>query len=185
MQFGHDYMATPKFVNMSTEAYIHHTSGTTSGLPKPIPQVHAAATYHLPFLPTAKPVSTLTMTPLYHGGVADLMRSLMSRSMIWLYPHTVPVTTQNIIRTINTANTKIPIAPVRLFTAVPYILKMCLENSECLRALRDMEMVAFGGAQMPDLIGNSLVGNGVNLVSRYGSTECGCESPTQHCRCRC
>lgn len=52
---------------------------------------------------------------------------------------------------------------------------MCLENKECLRALRDMDIVGYGGAQLPEAVGNALVANGVNLVSRFGSTECGCE----------
>jgi acyl-coenzyme A synthetase/AMP-(fatty) acid ligase len=175
VHFPHDWWPTPSFVESSSVAYIHHTSGTSNGLPTPIPQIHASASVHLPFLMPQTPVSTFTTTPLYHGGVADLMRSMMSCSMIWLFPPTTPITAQNICRAIKAADERLPGSPVKLFTGVPYIQKMCLEDGDCLAALRKMDMVGYGGAQLPEKIGNSLVENGVNLVSRFGSTECGCK----------
>ncbi|KAF8244722.1 hypothetical protein K440DRAFT_663249 [Wilcoxina mikolae CBS 423.85] len=36
-----------------------------------------------------------------------------------------------------------------------------------------MDIVGYGGAQLPETVGNALVNNGINLVSRFGSTECG------------
>jgi acyl-coenzyme A synthetase/AMP-(fatty) acid ligase len=173
-EFSQDWWQTPAFVDSSTVAYIHHTSGTTNGLPTPIPHSHASASSHLPSLIPAKPVSTLTTTPLYHGGIADLMRSLMSCSMIWLFPPIFPITSQNILRAIQTANERIPGSPVMLFSGTPYVLNLCLQDPPCLTALKRMDMVAYGGSQLPDNIGNALVTNRINLVSRFGSTGCGC-----------
>ncbi|TGZ83795.1 acetyl-CoA synthetase-like protein [Ascodesmis nigricans] len=160
-------------VESETIGYIHHTSGTTSGRPSPIPQSHAAATKYLPYLPTVPRVATLTTTPLYHGGVADLWRSMMSESMIWFYPPTVPITAANIIIALKTAETRVPSAPVRLFTGVPYIQRICADDPTCLEILRKMDMVGVGGANLPVELGDFMVQNGVNLVSRFGSSECG------------
>jgi hypothetical protein len=95
--------------------------------------------------------------------------------MIWLFPSSIPITSQNIVHAILTADKVLPGSPVRLFTGVPYIQKICLEDAECLQALKKMDIVGYGGAQLPETIGSALVENGVNLVSRFGSTECGCE----------
>jgi non-ribosomal peptide synthetase component F len=51
-------------------AYIHHTSGTSSGLPKPIPQTHHAAVSVLPCLDDHD-FATFTAAPLYPGGISD------------------------------------------------------------------------------------------------------------------
>ena len=66
-------------------AYIHHTSGTSSGLPKPIPQTHRAAVGVLPHIPSSSMKATFTTTPLYHGGIADLFRAWTSDALIWLF----------------------------------------------------------------------------------------------------
>jgi acyl-coenzyme A synthetase/AMP-(fatty) acid ligase len=174
-EFADDWWPTPAFVDSSTVAYIHHTSGTTNGLPTPIPHSHASASSHLPFLIPQEPVSTLTTNPLYKGGIADLMRSLMSCSMIWLYPPIFPISVQNILQCIESANERIPGSPVKLFAATPYVLNLCIQDQACVTALRRMDMVGYGGSQLPDNIGNALVAHGVKLVSRFGSTGCGCE----------
>ncbi|KAA8909640.1 hypothetical protein FN846DRAFT_596725 [Sphaerosporella brunnea] len=172
VQFPHDWWPTPEFVQPSTPAYIH-ASGTSSGLPTPIPQNHASATVHLPSLMPQKPVSTLTTSPLYHGGIADVMRSLMSCSMIWLFPPMVPLTPQNLLRAVIAADERLPASPIKLFTGAPYVLRMCLADEQCLAALRNMDMVGYGGAPLPENSGNALVANGVKLVSRFGIAECG------------
>lgn len=103
--------------------------------------------------------------------------------MIWFFPPSVPITAQNIVHAISVANELLPGSPVKLFTGVPYIQKICLENGESLRALRNMDMVGYGGAQLPESVGNALVNCGVKLVSRFGSTECGCKSNLCSVRC--
>lgn len=75
-------------------AYIHHTSGTSTGLPKPIPQTHHAAVGVLPLL-TGLSTATFTTTPLYHGGIVNCFRPWTSNALIWLFPGgCVPITAQ-------------------------------------------------------------------------------------------
>lgn len=119
-------------------------------------------------------VATFTTTPLYHGGVSDLFRSFMSKSLIWLYPGNLPVTADNIVKLIETANSATKV-PVKLFTGVPWVQRECSESPSALEVLRKMDMVGFGGASMPEDVGYKLVRNGVKLVSRFGSTEMGCK----------
>lgn len=166
---------TPREIDGSTVAYIHHTSGTSTGLPKPIPHTHAAATSYLPYLPPPLPQAAFTTTPLYHGGTADLMRSLMSSSMIWLYPPCVPVTSGNILNILDVADRSG--LPVKLFTAVPYVFEVCVGNEEVLKRMVGMEIVGVGGAPLGSELGSILVKRGVRLVSRFGSSECGCMRP--------
>lgn len=156
----------------STCAYIHHTSGTSSGLPTAIAHTHAAATSRLPQLASATSFST---TPLYHGGTADLLRSLMSSSMIWLYPPSAPITSTNVLKALETADAAS--LPPSLFTAVPYVLELCAVDERVMRRLVAMDMVGVGGAPLRAEVGSEMVRRGVKLVSRFGSSECGCTSP--------
>lgn len=163
---------TPPTITASTTAYVHHTSGTSSGVPTAIPHSHAAATSRLPQLP---PASAFSTTPLYHGGTADLLRSLMASGMLWLYPPSVPFTSQNILKALEAAEAAAP--PPTLFTAVPYVLELCATDEAAVQRLAAMEMVGVGGAPLRAEIGTELVQRGVKLVSRFGSSECGCTLP--------
>jgi hypothetical protein len=44
---------------------------------------------------------------------------------------------------------------------------------EASKLLQSLSMVGVGGAPLPRSLGDSLVKRGINLVSRYGSAECG------------
>lgn len=161
-------------------AYLFHTSGTSSGLPKPIPQLHHAAVSVLPRLPGGGDHSTFSTTPLYHGGVADCLRAWTSGATIHLFPGTQPITAANIHRFVDRANRFLNGAcPIKYFTSVPYILQMLSEEfcdpgvPSGLDLLRGMELVGVGGAALPQAVGDDLVSKGVNLVSRFGSAECG------------
>ena len=161
----------------SDVAYLHHTSGTSSGLPKPIPQTHRAAVGVLPTLSNGSATATFTTTPLYHGGVADCFRAWTSGAMIWLFPGAdLPITASNICSSLGCAesSTKTHQTPeVKYFSSVPYVLQMLAAEDEGLRILRQMELVGVGGAALPQDVGNDLVQKGINLVSRFGSAECG------------
>ena len=161
----------------SDVAYLHHTSGTSSGLPKPIPQTHRAAVGVLPALSSSSAAATFTTTPLYHGGVADCFRAWTSGAMIWLFPGAdLPITASNICRSLDCAanSAKTHQTPeVKFFSSVPYVLQMLAAEDEGLCALRQMELVGVGGAALPQDVGNDLVQKGINLVSRFGSAECG------------
>ncbi|KAL8926702.1 MAG: hypothetical protein Q9208_002776 [Pyrenodesmia sp. 3 TL-2023] len=158
-------------------AFYFHTSGTSSGLPKPIPQTHHGAVGVLPRLPNGHQKATFTTTPLYHGGIADCFRAWTSGALIWLFPgNDVPITTSNTLKCLNCAQraeTWQHAPPVKYFSSVPYILQMVSAESKGMMMLQGMDIVGVGGAALPPDFGDSLVENGVNLVSRFGSAECG------------
>lgn len=158
-------------------AYLHHTSGTSTGLPKPIPQTHRAAFGVLPTFDGGYEKATFTTTPLYHGGVADCFRAWTSGAMIWLFPGAeVPITASNILKTLGCTrrSAKTHQTPgVHYFSSVPYVLQMLAAEDEGLYTLGQMGLVGVGGAALPQDVGDNLVKKGVNLVSRFGSAECG------------
>ncbi len=164
-------------VKESDVAYLHHTSGTSTGLPKPIPQSHRAAIGVLPCLENGHDRSTFTTTPLYHGGIADCFRAWTSNAMIWLFPgKEVPITAQNVLKSLDCAERSIKDSqtpPVTYFSSVPYVLQMVAANDNGMQMLKSMEIVGVGGAALPQEVGDELVEKGVNLVSRFGSAECG------------
>ncbi|KAF2090615.1 hypothetical protein K490DRAFT_34564 [Saccharata proteae CBS 121410] len=161
-------------------AYLHHTSGTSSGVPNPIPQTHAAGLGVLPRLSgSGRRKATFSTTPLYHGGVADVFRAWTSDALIWLFPaKDRPITAANIISSLDTTKSvsessggKIPL--VRYFSSVPYVLQMMAAEKRGMEHLTSMDIVGVGGAALPAEVGDGLVRKGVNLVSRFGSAECG------------
>lgn len=164
-------------VSESDVAYLHHTSGTSTGLPKPIPQSHRAAAGVLPMLHNGYEMATFTTTPLYHGGVADCFRAWTSGAMIWLFPGAdVPITPLNILKSLECASRSAETHQtprVQYFSSVPYILQMLAAEDEGLKVLRQMELIGVGGAALSRDVGDDLVQKGVNLVSRFGSAECG------------
>lgn len=157
-------------------AYLHHTSGTSSGVPKPIPQTHRGGLGVLPRL-DGSATSTFTTTPLYHGGIADLFRSWTSNALIWLFPgRDAPITASNILQCldISASNALEGGSPrIAYFSSVPYVLQMLAEDANGLRHLQNMDLVGVGGAALSGDAGDALVESGVKLVSRFGSAECG------------
>ena len=164
-------------VSKSDIAYLHHTSGTSTGLPKPIPQSHHGAVGVLPSLLNGPSNATFTTTPLYHGGVADCFRSWSSGAMIWLFPgREAAITSGNIQKSLSIAQSASQLRGgpfVKYFSSVPYILQMLADEDDALKALRSMNMVGVGGAALPQSVGDDLVRKGINLISRFGSAECG------------
>lgn len=164
-------------VSVSDVAYLHHTSGTSTGLPKPIPQSHRAAVGVLPCLTNGSDKATFTTTPLYHGGIADCFRAWTSGALIWLFPgKDAPITAANVLKSLDCAQkyTDTATGPrVSYFSSVPYVLQMVAAEADGLRRLNHMEIVGVGGAALPQAVGDDLVGKGINLVSRFGSAECG------------
>ncbi|KAH6682342.1 male sterility protein-domain-containing protein [Plectosphaerella plurivora] len=151
--------------------FYFHTSGTSAGLPKPIPQTDAAVSALPSF--TGCQSASFSTTPLYHGGIADCLRAWTSGAMIWFFPEGVaPITASNLV-TLAALIRQPTYPPVIYFSAVPYILQMLAEDKEGLELLRSMDLVGFGGAALPETVGDRLVNAGVNLLSRFGSAECG------------
>ncbi|KAK8130725.1 2-epi-5-epi-valiolone synthase [Apiospora kogelbergensis] len=142
-------------------AYLRHTSGTSSGLPKPIYQTNWGAVGILPRLrPTGQRPATFSTTPLYHGGLADCFRAWAAGAMIWFFPEGItPVTGANVVQAVEFARSQQGAAAnVGYFTSVPYVLQMLSEADEGIRLLRSIDL---------------LVDQDVRLVSRMGSAECG------------
>lgn len=167
---------TPE-VDETAVAYLHHTSGTSSGLPKPIPQSHRAGLGVLPHLMGSPVKATFTTTPLYHGGIADLFRAWTSNSLIWLFPgKDVPITARNICNSLEVAASYATTEghpQVKYFSSVPYVLQMMESDQQGLTFLQKMDIVGVGGAALPAEVGDRLAKSGVNLISRFGSAECG------------
>jgi len=157
--------------------YLHHTSGTSTGMPKPIPQSHRAGLGVLPRFDNGSDSATFTTTPLYHGGVADSFRAWTSSAMIWLFPGKGnQIIARNIVTCLDIANEEYKAGrtpAVKYFASVPYVLQLLAADSKGLKYLQDMDIAGVGGAALPAEAGDDLVDKGVNLISRFGSAECG------------
>lgn len=158
-------------------AYIHHSSGTSGSLPKPLPISHLLAVGVLPFpLGRTETAAIFSTTPLYHGGVADCFRAWTAGCMIWLYPNISAITATNVLKSVaatSDAVEKLNAPSVRYFSCVPQVLNFMADSPEGMPFLQEMKMVGVGGAPMPEGLATRLVEEGVKLVSRYGSAECG------------
>lgn len=157
----------------SDTAYFFHTSGTSSGLPKPIAQSHAGVVGALPRFAAGEHVATFSTTPLYHGGLADCLRAWTSGAMIWCFPEGLaPVTTANLLSAVAYARAASPV-PVAYFSSVPFVLQRLADEDRGVELLRSMDLVGVGGAPLAASVGDGLVRAGVKLLSRMGSAECG------------
>ncbi|KAI4197126.1 MAG: hypothetical protein LQ350_006140 [Teloschistes chrysophthalmus] len=158
-------------------AFLFHTSGTSSGLPKPIPQTQHGVIGVLPFRLDGHESATFSTTPLYHGGISDCFRAWTSNALVWLFPgKDVPITPTNVLKCLESTvsvEKGLDTPPVKYFSSVPYILQMVAAEVEGMKMLQRMAMVGVGGAALPQETGDGLVQKGVNLVSRFGSAECG------------
>lgn len=74
-----------KTISIHNVTYVHHTSGTSAGLPKLIPQTQYAAVGVQARLKNHN-IASFSTTPLYHGGIADCFRAWTSGALIWLFP---------------------------------------------------------------------------------------------------
>lgn len=140
-------------------AWIIHSSGST-GLPKPIYQTHSAALNNYSSNLNMRGFITL---PLYHAhGLSSVFRALHSRKQIYMYNASLPLTQQHLINIMR-------LYSFDIFYGVPYALKVLADTSEGINALSKLEVVMFGGSALGDALGDKLVGNGVNLISHYGT----------------
>ncbi|KAK0390625.1 hypothetical protein NLU13_0129 [Sarocladium strictum] len=162
-----------KGTDSSEVAIWFHSSGTSTGLPKAIPQTHGGLVAALPSFPCSDQPATFSTTPLYHGGLVDALRAWSSGAMTWFFPESeAPITASNVQRGVAYAQDS-KIARVGYFSSVPYIIQMLADDPHGFGLLKIMDLVGVGGAALPEVTGNSLVQQGVRLVSRMGSAECG------------
>jgi len=118
----------------------------------------------------------------------------MARSMIYFYPTSdVPITESNVVASVQACQAspqslKDEITDkqgeerryrfrVTAFLSVPYILTILSEDEDGsgMEMLKGLDYVSTGGAPLDTRLGDKMVSKGVNLVSRLGSSECGCE----------
>ncbi|KAG9251640.1 uncharacterized protein F5Z01DRAFT_692015 [Emericellopsis atlantica] len=155
-------------------AYYCHTSGTSSGQPKPVPQYHEGMIAALHPIHSEDRHATFSTTPLYHGGFPDCFRAWSSGSMVWFFTEgAAPITGRNVHKAVRFAQEATGGPLIKYFSSVPYILQLLAEEERGLALLREMDIVGVGGAALATKAGDDLVAAGVNLVSRMGSAECG------------
>ncbi len=148
----------------STACNILHSSGST-GLPKPIRNIHQSYIYNAANNFGLKGFITL---PLFHNhGLSSFIRALYSGKVLYFYNPTLPLSARQL-----TAVFKHLGAELEIFYGVPYALKL-LATDEGVALLKKFKMVMFGGSACPDDLGDLLVDAGVNLVAHYGATEVG------------
>ncbi|OQD84953.1 hypothetical protein PENANT_c011G11440 [Penicillium antarcticum] len=148
----------------SNICWIIHSSGST-GHPKPIYQTHSGALRNYANNFGLRGFITL---PLFHAhGISCLFRAIHSQKLIYMYNADLPLTASHLMATLQEHQ------EIQVLYAVPYALKLLSESEDGLRVLSRLELVMFGGSSCPKPIGDTLVQNGVRLVSHYGTTETG------------
>ncbi|KAE8269789.1 hypothetical protein A4X09_0g2553 [Tilletia walkeri] len=156
-------------VRPQDELVIFHSSGST-GNPKPISQLHSFWTKSLTTA-YGTDLAAFTTTPLFHGGMSDLLRAFQANAPIYFFPwhEAKPPTTSNILASIEACP-----EPIHYFLSVPFLLEVLLQEQAGIRMLQSVQLVSTGGAPLPENIGNSMVQeHDIRLVSRLGSSECG------------
>lgn len=144
--------------------WVIHSSGST-GHPKPIYQTHSGALKNYANNFGLKGFITL---PLFHAhGISCLFRAMHSQKLIYMYNASLPLTATALLSTLNEHS------EIEILYAVPYALKLLSESEDGLQRMARLELVMFGGSSCPKPIGDTLVQNGVRLVSHYGTTETG------------
>lgn len=152
-----------------TIGVVYHTSGTTSGLPKPLPTKHKFLVSFCAHKFTE--LATLTTTPVHTGGNADICRSMCANAPLFLFPDSVPLTCLHVIEARDSSSRALG-REVRALSCVPYVAKMLAENEASLKMLQRLQFLGVGGAPLPKATGDFIVNSGVPLVSRMGSSEC-------------
>ncbi|KAJ6148681.1 hypothetical protein N7497_010663 [Penicillium chrysogenum] len=144
--------------------WVIHSSGST-GHPKPIYQTHSGALRNYANNFGLKGFITL---PLFHAhGISCLFRAIHSEKIIYMYNSSLPLTAPILLSSLKKYQ------EIQVLYGVPYALKLLAEIDEGLQQMARLELVMFGGSSCPKPIGDTLVQNGVRLVSHYGTTETG------------
>lgn len=116
----------------------------------------------------------------------------MARSVVYFYPTSeVAITAANVVAAVQACTAPPPDRQldkeeaeeradryrVTAFLSVPYILTILAEDQAGMGMMKQMELVSTGGAPLDPGVGAKMVKEGVRLVSRLGSSECGCKFP--------
>lgn len=146
-------------------AWILHSSGSTS-LPRLVRVNNAVVLSRFTIEIETFGLDTLTTVPLYHAfGMSSFFRSFAACKTIRLYSK-LPIAVSDLIKTTKTRR-------LGLFSTVPFTLKLLSETNEGVEFLKSFDVVTSGGSPISEELGNELVGQGVRLMSVYGSSETG------------
>lgn len=141
--------------------WILHSSGST-GLPKLVPVTNRSALARYADAVAWLGKDTLTTLPMFHAyGMTSVFRMVWCGGTVRIWDPRTPVTTG---RLVGIAREK----QFGLFATVPAVLKMLAESVEGVGFLRGFEVVTSGGSPLAEGLGESLVREGVRVVSIYG-----------------
>lgn len=155
-----------------------HTSGST-GLPKPIivKQGMVAVADALQNLPSWKGEKIATVQwaeakrifvpmPLFHmaGIIGVIINAFYQDCPVVLAPTERPMTSELVIECLDRADVESAMLP-------PAIVEDMGQSKEGIRALANLESVAYGGGNLARECGNRLTKQGVRLLNLIGATE--------------
>ena len=153
-------------------AWIIHSSGSTS-LPKPVFMYHYAVLNN--YRVNNVPLNSYITMPLYHShGISNLFKCFYSGKQVHLYNADLPLATRYLVGTLKAHH-------FDLFQAVPYVLKLLVEDDEAIELLAKCRMVVYGGSPCPDSLGDFLTERGVFLVGHYGTLVQVCNLEKETC----
>lgn len=139
-------------------ALILHSSGST-GTPKPLFLTHRALMTH----PLRGPgLTSFNPLPWYHlHGLSTALQAMWMRKTAFMWNAALPLTADSVISALESARPE-------SVAAVPYMLQLLVENRRGIAALRDCQLVTYGGAPCPDELGDRLVSEGVQFGGSFG-----------------
>lgn len=144
--------------------WINHSSAST-GHPVPIYQTHSGA---LKDFTNNFCFNAFIIIPLFHAhGLSCLFRAVHARKLIYMYNSSLPLTATFLLATLHDH------PDIQALYAVPYALKLFSDSEDGLQRMARLELVMFTRSSCPKPIGDTLVQNGVPLVSHCGITETG------------
>lgn len=165
-----DGIECPVFTQSENDCLVIFHSSGSSGNPKPIKHLHRFWTTSL-LAAFGANRAAFTTTPLFHGGLSDLLRAFQAGAPLYLYAwhQSRAVTTASILASLQACS-----RPIHYFLSVPFILETLFHERSGRQMLQAMDMVSTGGAPLSQAIGDMMVHqNHIKLVSRLGSSECG------------
>ncbi|KAL3459291.1 hypothetical protein BJX64DRAFT_206484 [Aspergillus heterothallicus] len=144
-------------------ALILHSSGST-GTPKPLFLSHKALMTH----PLRGPgLTSFNSLPWYHlHGLSTALQAMYMRKVAFMWDASLPLTASSVVSALEAAQPE-------SVQGVPYLLQLLVDSNRGLGALRQCNLVTYGGAPCPDDLGDRLVAEGVRFGGSFGLTEAG------------
>ncbi|KAJ7731236.1 putative aminoadipate reductase [Mycena metata] len=157
-----------------------HSSGST-GFPKPIPESHRNL---IQYAALEAPIETVELSPRHAVGALpgfhilgmfmQLLIPVLNGGMACIYPPVSTPTEYNVpaAPTPESALENAKRTNATGITAVPAFL-MEWQSPDQIEYLKTLKLLQYSGGPLTSRVGDFLFAQGVNIVSVYGSTECG------------